>query len=79
MNETEILRISFNNDTGDYNIKIPQGANLNEVFFGINVLIKCLVRDGIVENEEQIYDILKKYSTDPQYQELSDTVAKEGD
>lgn len=79
MAETEILRISFNNDTGNYNVKIPQGANLNEVFFGINVLIKCLVRDGIVKDEEEIYALLKKYSTDPQYQELSNAVSKEGD
>ena len=71
MKNVEILTISFDNDTGNYNVKIPQGSNLNEVFFGINVLIKCLVRDGIVENEDTVFDMLRKYATDPQYQELS--------
>lgn len=69
-NVTEILNISFDNDTGNYSVRIPQGSNLNEVFFGINVLIKCLVRDGVVENEKSVHDLLHKYATDPQYQEL---------
>lgn len=70
---TEILTISFNNETGNYGIKISKGCSLNEVFFGINVLIKCLVRDGIIENEDVVFDTLKKYATDPQYQELKHT------
>lgn len=69
-NTTEILTISFDNETGNYGVKIPKGSNLNEVFFGINVLIKCLIRDGIIKNEDEVFDLLKKYATDPQYQEL---------
>ena len=76
---TEILNISFDNSTGNYNVRIPQGSNLNEVFFGINVLIKCLVRDGIVESEDVIYDTLKRYSTDPQYKELNNEVLENKD
>lgn len=71
-NVTEILVISFNNESGNYNVKIPSGSNLNEVFFGINVLIKCLVRDKIIDSEDVAIDTLKKYLTDPQYQELKD-------
>ena len=73
------MNISFDNATGNYNVKIPQGSNLNEVFFGINVLIKCLVRDGIVESEEKIYETLKRYATDPQYQELTEAIAELND
>lgn len=76
-NNTEILNISFDNDTGNYNVRIPQGSNLNEVFFGINVLIKCLVRDEIIESEDEVYNLLKKYSTDPQYQEIKKEVVND--
>lgn len=67
-----IFTASSNDMTGDYEIKIEQGTSSHEVVFMMNAIIKTFVRDGIFKNEQEIYDLLHKYSTDPQYAELEE-------
>ena len=68
-----IFTASSNDATGDYEIKIEQGTSSHEVVFMMNAIIKTFVRDGIFKTEQEIYDLLHKYSTDPQYAELEES------
>lgn len=65
-----ILAIGFNETTGKYEMNIPQGSNVPECAFGVAALIKCLVRDGVIEKPEVFLDYIDKYTFDEQYQEL---------
>ena len=65
-----ILAIGFNETTGKYEMNIPHGSNVTECAFGVAALIKCLVRDGVIEKTEVFLDYIDKYTFDEQYQEL---------
>lgn len=65
-----ILAIGFNETTGKYEMNIPQGSNVPECAFGVAALIKCLVRDGVIEKPKVFLDYINKYTFDEQYQEL---------
>ena len=72
MNETTklILEITFNEESGNYDMKVGKAMSVNEVMFGVAALIKCLVRDGVVEDKNIPVEMLNKYLNDPQYDEL---------
>lgn len=67
-----IFTASSNDETGDYKFKIEQGTSSHEVVFVMNAIIKTFVREGIFKTEKEIYDLLNKYSTEPQYAELTE-------
>lgn len=67
-----LLAISFNNDANQYQVDIPEGSTIAETVFGFSVVIKCLLRDGLIQSPTEIYDMLKRYTEDPQYQELKE-------
>ena len=66
----DLLRVSFDNENGRYEVEVPQGSSLNETAFCIAVVIKCFVRDGLIEKEEML-ELINKYLEDPQYQEVT--------
>lgn len=74
MNEKEnlklLLAVTFDESSGNYNVDIPAGSTIAETVFGFSVVIKCLLRDGLIKSPQEIYDMLKRYTEDPQYQEL---------
>lgn len=74
MNETTklILEITFNEESGNYDMKVGKAMSVNEVMFGVAALIKCLVRDGVVEDKNVPVEMLNKYLNDPQYDELKE-------
>lgn len=71
-NSKLLLAISFNGDCNQYQVDIPEGSTIAETVFGFSVVIKCLLRDGLIKEPSEIYDMLKRYVEDPQYQELSE-------
>ena len=67
-----ILEISLNEDGTKYNIKVPQGMSLQELMFSIAAMIKCLIRDGAITKQEEATELLMKYLTDSQYEEVKE-------
>ena len=63
-----ILTVGITDD-GQYNVMVSGNANVAEVAFCMMVIIKCLDRDEIIKSEEML-DMIKKYLTDPQYEEV---------
>ena len=65
-----ILSISIDEEKGYYEVSVPEGSNVAETMFAVSALIRCFVRDGIIEEHEIATDMLNKYLTDPQYDEV---------
>lgn len=67
-----ILSISVDDETGNYGINIAQNSNVPETMFAVSAMIRCFVRDGIIENHKVVTDMLNKYLTDSQYDEVEE-------
>lgn len=67
-----ILSISTNEETGDYQISIAEGSNVAETMFAVSAMIRCFVRDGVIENSEVATRMLYKYLNDSQYDEVEE-------
>lgn len=70
--DKNILSISVNQENGEYKINIAEGSNVAETMFAISAMIRCFVRDGVIENSEIATTMLIKYLTDSQYDEVKD-------
>ena len=67
-----IITISFDENKGTYEVKLPAGSNLAEAAFGIAAFVKCLVRDKIIKEPSEFIEQIQKYTYDVQYKELED-------
>lgn len=65
-----ILEVSFNEETGNYGMRVGAGMTVNECMFGISAFMRCLVRDNVVEGKQILLDLLSRYLNDPQFDEL---------
>lgn len=77
-NEKLILRIAFNEETGNYSLTAGKGMSVNELMFGVSALIRCLVRDKIVDDKNIPVEMLNRYLNDSQYDELKQEEENEG-
>ena len=67
-----ILAVAFDDANNQYIVDIPSGSSVPESAFAMSVVIKCLVRDGIVTDATEVTDLINKYLTDPQFEEVKD-------
>lgn len=65
-----ILEVSFNEEIGNYDIRVGSGMSVNECMFGISAFMRCLVRDKVVEDKQILLDLLSRYLNDPQFDEI---------
>lgn len=65
-----LLAIAFDETNGIYSVDIPCGSSVPETAFCMSVVIKCLIRDNIIEKPEEVLDLVKKYLEDSQYEEV---------
>lgn len=68
--DKNLISISVNPENGEYKINIAEGSNVAETMFAVSAMIKCFVRDGVIENAETATKLLVKYLTDSQYDEV---------
>lgn len=67
-----ILAVAVDDETNSYSVDIPAGSNAAETAFAMSVVIKCFVKDGIVDDHSVMTDMINKYMTDSQYEEVSE-------
>lgn len=67
-----LMAVAFDADTNLYYVDLAKGSNAAETAFAMSVVIKCLMRDGIIERPETITDLVNKYLADPQFSEVMD-------
>ena len=71
-NKMVLISVSFDCDKNVYTVDLAKGSNVAETAFAISVIIKCLLRDGMLKSEKDFTDLILKYLSDPQYNEVSD-------
>lgn len=69
-NKITLLAVEYDKDKDMYGVKIPAGSNVSETAFCITVVVKCLMRDGVIKKSEEITDLINKFCNDPQYDEV---------
>lgn len=67
-----LLAVAFEEgDDGqaNYIVDIPKGSTVTETAFCVNVVIRCLIKDKIIEKPSDFLDYVTKYLNEPQYGE----------
>lgn len=71
-NKVLMLAVALDTDKNVYSVDIPKGSTINEVAFNMAVVIRCMVKDGVVKDAKEMTDLIIKYSTDSQYEEVKE-------
>lgn len=69
-NKRLILAVAVDDENNLYSVDIPAGSNAAETAFAISVVIKCFVKDGVIKDHKVMTDMITKYLTDSQYEEV---------
>jgi hypothetical protein len=67
-----LLAVAFEeaeDGTANYIVDIPKGSTVTETAFCVNVVIRCLIKDKIIEKPSDFLDYVTKYLNEPQYGE----------
>ena len=71
-----VLKVTTNFETSIYTVEADSGSSVNEMAFAVMVVIRALLKHGLIENAEDFINLVNKYRLDPQYQEVE--VANDG-
>ena len=69
-NKKLILAVAFDDENNTYSVDIPAGSSVPETAFAMSIVIKCLIKDGIIEKSSDVTELINKYIDDPQYKEV---------
>lgn len=70
MDEKLIISVSFDETNGNYKVQAGEGSSVPEVAFAMSVIMKCFLKEKLIDNIDDFTALIKKYLTDPQYEEL---------
>lgn len=68
--ERQILAVTSDESNGTYKVNIAQGSSVAEVAFAVAVVSKCLVRDKVIKDNKEFLNLVTKYCTDSQFDEV---------
>lgn len=69
-NKVLLMAVAFDQTNNTYSVDLAKGSNVAETAFSMAVVIKCLIRDGIIKEAKDVTDLINKYLDDPQYNEV---------
>lgn len=69
-NKVLLMAVAFDQTNNTYSVDLAKGSNVAETAFSMAVVIKCLIRDGIIKEARDVTDLINKYLDDPQYGEV---------
>lgn len=70
-NKILLMAVAFDQTKNTYSVDLAKGSNVAETAFSMAVVIKCLIRDGIIKEAKDVTDLINKYLDDPQYNEVT--------
>lgn len=68
-----ILKVDFNDEDGRYYIAAGNGSSTSECAFACAVVARVFAKQGFVSDTQEFEEMIHKYLTDPQYDEVQDT------
>lgn len=76
-NRKIILAVAYDDVSNQYTVDIASGASVSEAAFAMSIVIKCLLRDDVIEDASVVTDLIDEYLTDVQYEEVIDAQTME--
>lgn len=67
-----LMAVAFSESKNSYIVNLARGSNVAETAFAMSVVIKCLMKDGIIKSPTEVTDLINKYLNDPQYEEVKE-------
>ena len=67
-----LMAVAFSESKNSYIVDLAKGSNVAETAFAMSVVIKCLMKDGIIKSPTDVTDLIDKYLNDPQYEEVKE-------
>jgi hypothetical protein len=67
-----LMAVAFNESKNTYIVDLAKGSNVAETAFAMTVVIKCLLKDGVIKSASDVTDLINKYMNDPQYDEVKE-------
>ncbi|MBR2384452.1 MAG: hypothetical protein IKA99_02465 [Clostridia bacterium] len=67
-----LMAVAFSESKNSYIVDLAKGSNVAETAFAMSVVIKCLMKDGIIKSPTDVTDLINKYLNDPQYEEVKE-------
>ena len=68
-----ILKVDFNDEDGRYYIAAGNGSSTSECAFACAVVARVFAKQGFISDTQEFEEMIHKYLTDPQYDEVQDT------
>lgn len=68
-----LMAVAFSESRNSYIVDLAKGSNVAETAFAMTVVIKCLLKDGIIKSANDVTDLINKYLSDPQYDEVKES------
>lgn len=68
-----ILKVEFNDEDGRYYIAAGDGSSTSECAFACAIVARVFAKQGFISGTQEFEDLIHKYLTDPQYDEVHDT------
>ena len=60
-NKILLMAVAFDQTNNTYSVDLAKGSNVAETAFSMAVVIKCLIRDGIIKEAKDVTDLINKY------------------
>lgn len=67
-----MLTVSLDIDKNIYQVDVSKGSTVNEIAFNMAVVIRCLLKDKVIKDVTEMTDLVIKYCTDGQYDEVKE-------
>ena len=67
-----LMAVASNESKNTYIVDLAKGSNVAETAFAMTVVIKCLLKDGVIKSASDVTDLSNKYMNDPQYDEVKE-------
>lgn len=74
-----ILKVDFNDEDGRYYIAAGNGSSTSECAFACAVVARVFAKQGFISDTQEFEEMIHKYLTDPQYDEVKDTDTDDDD
>lgn len=68
-----ILKVEFNAEDGRYYIAAGDGSSTSECAFACAIVARVFAKQGFISGTQEFEEMIHKYLTDPQYDEVQDT------
>lgn len=65
-----VLKVTTDLNGTTYDVSADEGSSVNEMAFAVMVVIRALIKTGNIKDAKEFTDLVNKYLTDVQYEEV---------